>query len=167
MRRIYLATKFCLVCHKVSEGSFFCLRFVLPLYLIFTLLSPVDVEALRPFVCSNALCTYQYISLGMGPSIEDEILHNANVVDLLVSLAYSAGVDESTMRPYPHGVGIFSFKSYMNATGGVSAWNRTQVTGVDTRWVSGSGEVVDFKSEPIVDDTIEVRVLANAFVPSH
>lgn len=49
-----------------------------------------DFEALKPFVCSNPLCLFQYITLGLGPSIEHEILTQPYVVDLLVSLCYSS-----------------------------------------------------------------------------
>lgn len=51
---------------------------------------PKDFEALKPFVCSNPLCLFQYMTMGLGPSIEHEILTQPYVVDLLVSLCYSS-----------------------------------------------------------------------------
>lgn len=50
----------------------------------------MEFEALKPFVCSNPLCLFQYLSMGFGPSIEHEILTQPYVVDLLVSLCYSS-----------------------------------------------------------------------------
>ncbi|KAL2160008.1 hypothetical protein VTH06DRAFT_1663 [Thermothelomyces fergusii] len=47
-------------------------------------------EGLRPYVCSNPLCLFQYMAMGLGPSIEHEILTEPYVVDLLVSLCYAA-----------------------------------------------------------------------------
>jgi ubiquitin-conjugating enzyme E2 Q len=69
MRYLLRCTEFCLVCHDRLPGDF---------------------EALKPYVCSNPLCLYQYMSLGFGPSLEHEILTQPFVVDLLVSLCYMA-----------------------------------------------------------------------------
>ena len=69
LRYVLRCTEFCLVCHDRLPGNF---------------------EALKPYVCSNPLCLYQYMSLGFGPSIEHEILTQPYVVDLLVSLCYVA-----------------------------------------------------------------------------
>lgn len=49
---------------------------------------PTDLQAIKPYVCDNPLCLYQYMSLGFGPSIEHEILSQPKVVDLLVSFCY-------------------------------------------------------------------------------
>ncbi|KAF8880314.1 hypothetical protein BD779DRAFT_1549574 [Infundibulicybe gibba] len=77
LRRLSLCTRFCLVCHNKLTASY---------------------EALKPYVCDSKLCTYQYYSLNRGPSLEYEIIHNTQTVDLLVSLAYiaiaSKGVDD-------------------------------------------------------------------------
>ena len=69
LRYMLRCTEFCLVCHDRLPGNF---------------------EALKPYVCSNPLCLYQYMSLGFGPSLEHEILSQPFVVDLLVSLCYVA-----------------------------------------------------------------------------
>ena len=62
-------TRYCLVCHR-----------------------PVDEDfgALKPYVCSNPLCLFQYVSFGFGPSLEHEIVTQPRVVDLLVSFCYNA-----------------------------------------------------------------------------
>ncbi|KAJ5971050.1 Ubiquitin-conjugating enzyme E2 [Penicillium vulpinum] len=76
LRHFIKCTEFCLVCHCKTGDTF---------------------EALKPYVCSNALCLYQYMSLGLGPSLEHEIRSQPFVVDLLTSLAYaraSAGLLE-------------------------------------------------------------------------
>jgi len=62
-------TKYCLRCHRKVEEGF---------------------EALKPYVCSNPLCLFQYMAMGFGPSVEHEILFQPKVVDLLVSFCYSA-----------------------------------------------------------------------------
>ncbi|KAK4458827.1 hypothetical protein QBC42DRAFT_313354 [Cladorrhinum samala] len=69
MRYFIRCTEYCLRCHRKLEERF---------------------EALRPYVCSNPLCLFQYMSMGFGPNIEHEILTEPYVVDLLVSLCYAA-----------------------------------------------------------------------------
>ena len=83
---VYLmrCTEFCLVCHKKTEESF---------------------EAIKPYVCSDPLCLYQYMSLGFGPSIEHEILTQPYVVDLLISFCYAAA-SADRLRGYPDGMGL-------------------------------------------------------------
>ncbi|KAL1850158.1 hypothetical protein Daus18300_013026 [Diaporthe australafricana] len=68
-------TEYCLRCHQHIGTEF---------------------EALKPFVCSDPLCLFQYLAMGFGPSIEHEILTQPYVVDLLVSLCYS-----SVLNPDP------------------------------------------------------------------
>ncbi|KAJ4306920.1 hypothetical protein N0V88_000292 [Collariella sp. IMI 366227] len=69
MRYFVRCTEYCLRCHRRLEKGF---------------------EALRPYVCSQPLCLFQYMAMGFGPSIEHEILTEPYVVDLLVSLCYVA-----------------------------------------------------------------------------
>ncbi|KAL4806836.1 hypothetical protein BDV18DRAFT_160003 [Aspergillus unguis] len=68
LRRFVKCTEFCLNCYCKIDAGF---------------------EALKPFVCSKGLCLYQYMSLGMGPSLEWEITSQPYVVDLLISFAYT------------------------------------------------------------------------------
>ncbi|KAB5582384.1 hypothetical protein GE09DRAFT_265964 [Coniochaeta sp. 2T2.1] len=69
MRYFAKCTKYCLRCHRKVEEGF---------------------EALRPYVCSNPLCLFQYMAMGLGPNVEHEILTEPSVVDLLVSLCYAS-----------------------------------------------------------------------------
>lgn len=84
LRHFVRCTEFCLICHCKKYG---------------------DYEALRPYVCSNGLCLYQYIAFGMGPSLEYEILFQPYVVDLLVSLAY-ARARAGLLEDFPTGLGL-------------------------------------------------------------
>ena len=70
-------TEYCLQCHRKVDKEF---------------------EALKPYVCDNPLCLYQYIALGFGPSVEYEIMTQPYVVDLLVTLCYSS------LCPQPQGL---------------------------------------------------------------
>lgn len=69
MRYFVRCNEFCLRCHCLLEEQF---------------------EALKPYVCANPLCLFQYMALGLGPSIEHEIVTQPYVVDLLVSFCYAA-----------------------------------------------------------------------------
>ncbi|KAK4132871.1 hypothetical protein BT67DRAFT_63295 [Trichocladium antarcticum] len=69
LRYFVRCTEYCLRCHRRLEEG---------------------LEALRPYVCSDPLCLFQYMAMGFGPSIEHEINTEPYVVDLLVSLCYAA-----------------------------------------------------------------------------
>ncbi|KAJ5114715.1 hypothetical protein NUU61_000474 [Penicillium alfredii] len=84
LRHFVKCTEFCLVCHCKTHDNF---------------------EALKPYVCSNGLCLYQYITLGMGPSLEYEIRTQPNVVDLLVSLTYDRA-RSGHLCDFPTGLGL-------------------------------------------------------------
>jgi ubiquitin-conjugating enzyme E2 Q len=79
MRYFVKCTEYCLRCHRRLESGF---------------------EALRPYVCSDPLCLFQYMAMGFGPSIEHEILTEPYVVDLLVSLCYSAIQPSAARRQF-------------------------------------------------------------------
>ncbi|RDW70568.1 putative ubiquitin conjugating enzyme [Aspergillus mulundensis] len=81
LRRFVRCTEFCLNCYCKIDAGF---------------------EALKPFVCSNGLCLYQYMSLGMGPSLEWEISSQPYVVDLLVSFAYHRAASNK-LNDFPTG----------------------------------------------------------------
>ncbi|BGP40452.1 hypothetical protein JCM10450v2_004434 [Rhodotorula kratochvilovae] len=72
IRRFVMCPRFCLNCYKRCDQT---------------------ITALKPFVCESPLCLFQLIALGLGPSLEHEIITNAPAVDLLVQLAYIAAKD--------------------------------------------------------------------------
>lgn len=84
LRHFVKCTEFCLVCHCKTSDTF---------------------EALKPYVCSNGLCLYQYMALAMGPSLEYEIRSQPLVVDLLISLAY-ARATSGYLEDFPTGLGL-------------------------------------------------------------
>ncbi|OTA06612.1 hypothetical protein A9Z42_0073600 [Trichoderma parareesei] len=65
-------------------------------------------EALKPYVCSSPLCNYQFLNLGMGASIEHEIVSNPYVVDILISFFAIALVVPKSLRKFPTGLNIKS-----------------------------------------------------------
>ncbi|KAH6604885.1 hypothetical protein Trco_006592 [Trichoderma cornu-damae] len=87
LRRLARCTKYCMVCHQRLEDEF---------------------EALKPYVCSSPLCTYQFVSLGLGSSIEHEIISNPYVVDLLISFFAAALASPVSLRQFPVGLSLKS-----------------------------------------------------------
>ncbi|GAA5904071.1 hypothetical protein JCM6882_003817 [Rhodosporidiobolus microsporus] len=69
VRRFIMCPRFCLNCYKRCDET---------------------ITALKPFVCETPLCLFQLIALGLGPSLEHEIISNTAAVDLLVQLCYTA-----------------------------------------------------------------------------
>ncbi|KAI4747080.1 hypothetical protein E4T50_02575 [Aureobasidium sp. EXF-12298] len=84
LRHFVRCTEFCLVCHKKLDTL---------------------VEALKPYVCDEPLCLYQYMTLGFGPSIEHEIMHQDKVVDLLLSFCYSSA-SLGRLKDFPTGLAL-------------------------------------------------------------
>ncbi|KAJ7757963.1 hypothetical protein B0H16DRAFT_1314107 [Mycena metata] len=85
VRRLTLCTRYCLVCHNKLNTEF---------------------EALKPYVCDRPLCTYQYYAHNRGASLEYEIIHNPETVDLLLSLTYSAAAEGAVDEPLPVGMAL-------------------------------------------------------------
>ncbi|GAA5975703.1 hypothetical protein JCM11641_005842 [Rhodosporidiobolus odoratus] len=69
VRRFIMCPRYCLNCWRRSDEN---------------------LSALKPFVCDTPLCLFQLIALGLGPSLEHEIITNTASVDLLVQLCYIA-----------------------------------------------------------------------------
>lgn len=88
LRYLVKCTNYCMICHNRTDESF---------------------EALKPYVCGNPLCLYQYMSLGLGPSIDQEIIKQEYVVDLLISFCYA-----SLQRTIGQGVSLREFPSGLN-----------------------------------------------------
>lgn len=84
LRHFVRCTEFCLVCHRKVDTI---------------------VEAIKPFVCTDNLCLYQYMSLGFGPSIEHEILSQERVVDLLISFCYGSAAN-GKLKNLPTGLAL-------------------------------------------------------------
>ncbi|KAI0795943.1 hypothetical protein C8Q75DRAFT_846922 [Abortiporus biennis] len=85
LRRLSLCYRFCLICYNRLSADF---------------------EVLKPYVCSNKLCSYQYYNFNRGTSLEYEICSRPTTVDLLVSLAYCAAADGALDDPLPIGLGL-------------------------------------------------------------
>ncbi|CAJ2511662.1 Uu.00g072870.m01.CDS01 [Anthostomella pinea] len=87
LRHLVRCTDYCMICHEKIEGNF---------------------EALKPYVCGNPLCLFQYMSLGFGPSIDHEIITQPYVVDLLISFCYASLRSGPTikMREFPTGLSL-------------------------------------------------------------
>ncbi|EAW10816.1 putative ubiquitin conjugating enzyme [Aspergillus clavatus NRRL 1] len=86
LRHLVKCTEFCLVCHcKIADSK--------------------SYEAIKPYVCSNGLCLYQYMALGMATNLEYEIKTQPDVVDLLVSLTY-ARAGSGRLEDFPTGLGL-------------------------------------------------------------
>ncbi|KAK1639845.1 polymerase [Colletotrichum phormii] len=84
LRYFVKSTQYCLVCHRKTEPGF---------------------TALKPYVCNDPLCLFQYMALGMGPSIEHDIINRPYVVDLLVSFC-AAALTSGRIREWPRGLSI-------------------------------------------------------------
>ncbi|KAF1845406.1 uncharacterized protein K460DRAFT_405668 [Cucurbitaria berberidis CBS 394.84] len=84
LRHFVRCTEFCLICFSKM---------------------PDDLQAIKPYVCDNPLCLYQYMSLGFGPSIEHEILSQPKVVDLLVSFCHSSA-HLGRLKDFPTGLSL-------------------------------------------------------------
>ena len=84
LRHFVRCTEFCLICFSKMAD---------------------DLQAIKPYVCENPLCLYQYMSLGFGPSIEHEVLSQPKVVDLLISFCYSSA-RQSRLKDFPSGLAL-------------------------------------------------------------
>ncbi|OHE99217.1 polymerase [Colletotrichum orchidophilum] len=84
LRYFVKSTQYCLVCHRKTEPGF---------------------TALKPYVCDYPLCLYQYMALGLGPSIEHDIIARPYIVDLLVSFC-AAALESGRIREWPQGLAI-------------------------------------------------------------
>lgn len=84
LRRFVKCTEFCLNCYCKLDTGF---------------------EAIKPYVCSKGLCLFQYMQLGMGPSIEWEIRSQPYVVDMLISFAYTRA-RSGHLTDFPSGLEI-------------------------------------------------------------
>ncbi|KAF2860405.1 hypothetical protein K470DRAFT_258002 [Piedraia hortae CBS 480.64] len=84
VRRFVRCTAYCSVCHRRINP---------------------DHESIKPYVCDQAICLYQYVALDLGSNIEHEIMTQPNVVDLLISVCY-ASAKGFTLQLFPDQMGI-------------------------------------------------------------
>ncbi|CAI6322823.1 unnamed protein product [Periconia digitata] len=84
LRHFVRCTEFCLVCFSKLSN---------------------DLQAIKPYVCDNKFCLWQYMSLGFGPSIEHEILSQPKVVDLLISFCYHSA-RMGKLADFPNGLSL-------------------------------------------------------------
>ncbi|KAF3006869.1 hypothetical protein E8E13_010886 [Curvularia kusanoi] len=84
LRHFVRCTEFCLICFSKMTD---------------------DLQAIKPYVCDNPLCLYQYMSLGFGPSIEHEVLSQPKVVDLLISFCYRSA-RATRLKTFPSGLAL-------------------------------------------------------------
>ncbi|TCD64374.1 hypothetical protein EIP91_004205 [Steccherinum ochraceum] len=85
LRRLTLCTRYCLICYKKLD---------------------TDFVALKPYVCDEGLCAYQYYNLNRGPSLEYEICTRPEAVELLLSLAVHAAEAGTMQGALPTGLGL-------------------------------------------------------------
>ncbi|KAM3433187.1 hypothetical protein MY4824_006110 [Beauveria thailandica] len=84
LHRLANSTRYCMVCNACLNQSY---------------------TSLKPYVCSKPLCMFQYLSLGLGSSIEYEIINAPCVVDMLICFLYAA-LTHHTTRELPDGLNI-------------------------------------------------------------
>ncbi|USW53213.1 Putative ubiquitin-conjugating enzyme E2, poly(ADP-ribose) polymerase, catalytic [Septoria linicola] len=84
LRHFVRCTEFCLTCHRKLA---------------------TDVQAIKPYVCERPLCLFQYITYGLGPSIEHEMVAQPYVVDLLISFCYNSAAARK-LKEFPVGLSI-------------------------------------------------------------
>ncbi|KAI1339912.1 hypothetical protein F5Y15DRAFT_423402 [Xylariaceae sp. FL0016] len=124
LRYFVRCTNYCMICHKELEGN---------------------LESLKPYVCSSSLCLFQYMSMGLGPSIDHEIISQPYVVDLLISFCYIGLIEDQQLqapgtigaskrmhtkiREYPVGlnlqvpsIGQFTFSQYPDRKPASGVW---------------------------------------------
>ncbi|KAI1311785.1 hypothetical protein F5Y03DRAFT_382044 [Xylaria venustula] len=87
LRYLVKCTEYCMICRQKTPGNF---------------------EALKPYVCGNPLCLFQYMNLGLGPSIDQEIVNQEYVIDLLISFCYASLCwhYKPQLREFPSGLSL-------------------------------------------------------------
>ncbi|KAI9046781.1 hypothetical protein LZ554_009518 [Drepanopeziza brunnea f. sp. 'monogermtubi'] len=164
LRYLTRCTQFCLVCHDKIENVF---------------------EALKPYVCENPLCLYQYMSLGFGPSVEHEIMTQPYVVDLLISFCYSSAL-ALRLRDYPTGmslsvppiiapvttaalVGLGPHQKTEDINGSPKAFKDPATVSMEVRFDQSRHEVIfdDLETSPVYTGAWVIITAANGFAAKH
>eukprot|EP01080_Neovahlkampfia_damariscottae_P012442 gene12442-6194_t len=67
-------------------------------------------EGLRPTVCVKQLCVFRHEQFGLGIDLESEIMKHPDLVDLMITMAYSAATNEhgnfDSFSPFPSGIEV-------------------------------------------------------------
>jgi len=71
----------------------------------------VKYPGLKPTVCLKKLCLFTHEQFGLGVDLETEIVDRGDIVDLLITFAYSAALNNintnfDTFTPFPSGVEV-------------------------------------------------------------
>ncbi|ROW10713.1 hypothetical protein VPNG_05108 [Cytospora leucostoma] len=135
-------TEYCLRCHRRIDKGF---------------------EALKPFVCSDPLCLFQYITMGLGPSIEHEIITQPYVVDLLVSLCYSSVQSQTPLYYKARARSQYPIRNFPSGLRLKVPNTRTDGTGTDETPVKVRVDL-DRERATVPDATAIDRVPAGAWV---
>jgi hypothetical protein len=73
----------------------------------------VKYPGLKPTVCLKKLCLFTHEQFGLGVDLETEIMERGDIVDLLISFAYSASISNQNTSfdsfiPFPSGVEVIT-----------------------------------------------------------
>eukprot|EP00756_Hemistasia_phaeocysticola_P064057 Hpha_TRINITY_DN7505_c0_g1::TRINITY_DN7505_c0_g1_i1::g.19063::m.19063/K15258/PARP6_8; poly [ADP-ribose] polymerase 6/8 len=63
---------------------------------------PHPLPLVKPVACDNNLCNFQMVNLGLGVSLEMEIIHFPNVVDFLMCCASAAADSQNKYTHFPY-----------------------------------------------------------------
>merc|ERR1712228_1146884 len=64
----------------------------------------LSFAGLKPTICSNRFCQWRHDKIGLGFSLSSEITNRGDIVDLLISMTYSASNAGRIQFFFPHGV---------------------------------------------------------------
>ena len=73
----------------------------------------LGISGVKPMVCDQKLCLFQFIELGLGSNIVGEIARDPEVADLVISLA-SIAFGASLLDPAPHDVPEKQLRAFFN-----------------------------------------------------
>jgi len=70
----------------------------------------MSFEGIRPTICSKSLCIFRHEQFGLGVDLDSEIENHPDVVDLMITMAYTASLAETNsfdpFNPFPSGVEV-------------------------------------------------------------
>lgn len=66
-------------------------------------------EGLRPTICPKTLCVFRHEQFGLGVDLESTLLNQPDLVDLMITMAYSASTSSGSFDPFdpfPSGIEV-------------------------------------------------------------